>query len=103
MYLVALTKRLGPKQHGFIDDKRRQETPHMVDCTGLNDEDLVWNRYVSELHERRDWCRQFCRDDWEIEPLRDRKMRLVGRRFRFRNRVDALCFILRFRLKPVQH
>src|SRR4051812_26884053 len=92
----GLATRLGPKQCGFVDAARRTETSHCVDALDLNEEKLGILRYASELQERRDWCTVFCRDDWEIEPIRDDQMRLFGRRFRFTDIVDAVFFTLRF-------
>jgi hypothetical protein len=88
--------RLGPKQHGFVDDARRAATPHIVDVVGMDEEKIGWPRCAAELTVRREWCYEFCRGDWEIECLRDYHLRLVGRRFRFENELEALYFKLRF-------
>ena len=87
---------LGPKQYGFVDQARRAATPHTVDILGMDEEKIDWEQCAAKLNERRDWCGEFCRADWEIEPLRDKRMRLVGRRFRFADEVDAVHFKLRF-------
>lgn len=92
----GLATRFGPKQRQFVDDARRAETPHCVDAVDLNEEKLGIISYASDLQERRDWCTEFCRDDWEIEPIRDEQMRLIGRRFRFTDVVDAVFFRIRF-------
>lgn len=96
MRVPTLPTNRGPKQYGFVDDARRNQTPYTIDVIGLNEEDLHWPRYVSELRNRQVWCREFCRDDWDIEPIRDQQMRLIGRRFRFADVVDAVYFKLRF-------
>jgi hypothetical protein len=88
--------RLGPKQYGFVDDARREATPYAIDVIGLNDDAIGWARYAQEFQERREWCAEWCRNDWDIEPLRDTRMRLIGRRFRFANKVEAVYFKLRF-------
>jgi hypothetical protein len=76
---------------GFIDEARRAATPHIVDCVGLNDEDLAYGEYATQLREREDWCRRRCPTQYEIEPLRDRG-RLIGRRYRFAHESDAVLF-----------
>jgi hypothetical protein len=93
---AATVGRLGPKQYGFVDQARRAATPHTVDILGMDEEKIGWEQCAAKLNERRDWCSEFCRADWEIEPLRDERMRLVGRRFRFADEVDAVHFKLRF-------
>jgi hypothetical protein len=79
------------RSSGFIDEPRRAATPHIVDCIGLNDEDLPYGEYATQLREREDWCRRRCPTQHEIEPLRDRG-RLIGRRYRFARESDAVLF-----------
>ena len=64
--------RLGPKQYGFVDDARRAATPYVIEIIGLNDDAMGWDRYAQEFQERREWCAEWCRNDWDIEPLRER-------------------------------
>jgi hypothetical protein len=80
---------------GFVTDVRRAATPYIVDCIGLNDEDLSYGVYVAQLCERENWCRQHCPCDHEIEPLR-RQGRLIGRRYRFSRQGDAALFKMLF-------
>ena len=88
--------RLGPKRYGSVGQARRAATPHVVDVLGLDEEMIGWQQCAAELHNRREWCKEFCRDDWEVEPIRDERMRLIGRQFRFADVVDAVYFKLRF-------
>ncbi|MBM1169627.1 hypothetical protein [Microvirga arabica] len=80
---------------GFIDDARRAATPYVVECTSLNDEDLPYSVYITQLRERESWCVQRCPHDHEIEPLREHG-RLIGRQFRFSRESDAAAFRLFF-------
>lgn len=81
---------------GIIDDRRRQQTPNILDVLGLTDENLGYQRFANELQSRREWCRDNCQEDWIVEPIRDSKLRLIGRRFRFASATDAVHFKLRF-------
>jgi hypothetical protein len=80
---------------GFIDDARRAATPYVVDCSGLNGEDLPFDVYAMQLRERESWCVERCPHDHEIEPLRDHG-RLIGRCYRFARERDAVAFRLCF-------
>jgi hypothetical protein len=77
---------------GFIDDARRAATPYVVDCADLAREVIGDSEFERKFCERRDWCRDRCYLDHEIEPIRDDQMRLTGRRFRFANGADATLF-----------
>ena len=88
--------RLGPKQFGFINETRRAATPQIVNVVSMDEEKIGWHQCAAELHERLEWCKEFCRNDWEVEPIRDERMQLVGRCFRFADVVDAVHFKLRF-------
>ena len=92
--LQGVAQSLGLKT-GFIDDLRRQATPHVVDCVGLTPERMDPQEFKYELWRRRDWCDRRCPQDYEIEPLREGE-RLVGRRFRFARLNDAMTFKFRF-------
>jgi hypothetical protein len=65
----------------------------VVEQYGLDDQALV------DLAERRDWCMNFLKGDFYIEPRRE-DGRLVGRDFRFAARVDAVLFKLTFHGQP---
>jgi hypothetical protein len=80
---------------GFVDNVRRAATPYVVDCTSLNDEDLPYSVYITQLRERESWCAQRCPHDHEIEALRNHG-RLIGRRYRFARESDAAAFKLFF-------
>jgi hypothetical protein len=83
---------------GFVDDERRAATPHVVDCQGLNRDDLCDEpyRFETELQARVAWCDENggrC----EIEALRDaRTKRVKAYRFRFERLADAVHFKMRF-------
>jgi hypothetical protein len=70
--------------------------PHIIDAIGLSEEKLGQRRFGQEFVARRDWCAEECNGRYEIEPIRDRQMRLVGRRFKFEDVVDAVHFKLRW-------
>lgn len=80
---------------GFVTDERRAATPYIVDCANLNDEDLPYRVYVTQVRGREEWCQQHCPHDHEIEPLREHG-RLIGRRYRFAHKSDAALFKLVF-------
>jgi hypothetical protein len=80
---------------GFLTDERRAATPYIVNCLNLNDEDLSYRMYVTQLQDRENWCRQHSPHDHEIEPLRDQG-RLIGRRYRFAHESDATLFKIFF-------
>lgn len=77
---------------GFVDDARRAATPHVIDCHDLSREVLGGQEFEKRFSERREWCRERCPKDHEIEPIRDERMRPVGRQFRFASDVDAALF-----------
>ena len=81
---------------GFIDDARRAATPFVVVCPDLSREVIGDREFEKQFSERRNWCEERCPADHEIEPVRDRQMRLVGRKFRFMNECDAVLFKLYF-------
>ncbi len=85
---------------GFIDDARRAETPHVVDCIGLSDENLPYPVFCEELQRRERWCDRQCRPDYEIEPIRE-DGRLIGRRFRFADLSTATLFKLSFETRLI--
>jgi len=80
---------------GFIDDARRAATPYVVDCPGLDGEDLPYEVYAMQLRERESWSVERCPHDHEIEPLYDHG-RLIGRRYRFAHQGDAALFRMLF-------
>ncbi len=94
LFLQRLEATYGTKM-GFITEASRAATPYVVDCYGLNDEDLGWERYVQELQDRQEWCKERCPSDHLIEPLR-LDGRLVGRQFRFAREEDAALFKMFF-------
>jgi hypothetical protein len=81
---------------GFVDDARRAATPYVVDCPDLSREMIGDREFEKQFSERRDWCEERCYDNHEIESIRDQRMRLVGRRFRFANEGDAALFRMLF-------
>src|SRR4051812_19585791 len=70
--------------------------PHVIDAVGLSEENLGQRRSAQELVARREWIAENCHGRHEIEPIRDTQMRLVGRRFKFADEVDAVFFKLRW-------
>jgi hypothetical protein len=70
-------------------------TPIIVDAIGLS-EDHLGIRFPHELVARREWIAENCYGRHEIEPIRDSQMRLIGRRFKFADEVDAVFFKLRW-------
>jgi hypothetical protein len=71
-------------------------TPIIVDVIGLSEDRLGYPRFPQEFVARREWCAENCYGRYEIEPIRDSQMRLVGRRFMFENEVDAVYFKMRW-------
>jgi hypothetical protein len=69
---------------------------YVVDAIGLSEDRLGYPRFPQELAARREWCADHCNGKYEIEPIRDRRMRLVGRRFKFADLNDATYFKLRW-------
>jgi hypothetical protein len=69
---------------------------HVVDVIGLSEDTLGYPRFPQELVARREWCTENCPSGFQIEPVRDAGMRLVGRRFVFASVVEAIHFKLRF-------
>jgi hypothetical protein len=70
--------------------------PYVVDCVGLTEDDLGYPAFPQALQERREWCRESCRHGYEIEPIRDEQMRLIGRRFYFADQGEATLFKVLF-------
>ena len=68
---------------------------YIVEAIGLS-EDHLDIRFPQELVARQEWIAEHCYGAVEIEPIRDRQMRLVGRQFRFESLVDATYFKLRW-------
>jgi hypothetical protein len=71
-------------------------TSIIVDAIGLSEDRLGYPRFPQEFVARREWCADHCNGRYEIEPIRDQQMRLVGRRFMFENEVDAVYFKMRW-------
>lgn len=71
-------------------------TPIIVDAIGLSEDRLGYPRFPQEFVARREWCAENCYGRYDIEPIRDSQMRLVGRRFMFESLVDAVHFKLRW-------
>ncbi len=70
----------------------RAATLYVADCPDLAKVVICDSEFERKFCERRDWCRDRCYLDHEIEPIRDDQMRLTGRRFRFANGADATLF-----------
>jgi hypothetical protein len=71
-------------------------TPVIVDAVGLSEDRLGYPRFPQEFVARREWCAENCYGRYEIEPIRDSQMRLIGRRFKFADLNDAIYFKLRW-------
>jgi hypothetical protein len=69
---------------------------YVVDAIGLSEDRLGYPRFPQELVARREWCAENCYGRYEIEPIRDSQMRLVGRRFKFADLSVATYFKLRW-------
>jgi hypothetical protein len=70
--------------------------PHIIDAVGLSEENLGQRRFAHELVARREWIAEHCYGAVEIESIRDARMLLVGRRFKFESLVDGVHFKLRW-------
>ncbi|WP_046861605.1 hypothetical protein [Microvirga massiliensis] len=81
---------------GFITPARRAATPNVVTCTGLSREHLGDELFERQFHHRRVWCKQQCPGDYEIEPIRNDRMVLIGYDFRFVQQGDAALFKIYF-------
>ena len=89
---------LSPKLASLLAKNRipANAPTYVVDAIGLSEDRLGYPRFPQELVARREWCADHCNGRYEIEPIRDRRMRLVGRRFKFEDEVDAVFFKLRW-------
>jgi hypothetical protein len=79
-----------------ITEARRDATPHVVSQPGLTRDHLGDEVFEAAMEERRLWIAQNCREDHLIEPLRNERGVLIGRRYRFADPDEALWFRMRF-------
>src|SRR5688500_551374 len=68
----------------------------IIDSIGLSEENLGQRRFAQELVAHREWIAENCYGRYEIEPIRDAQMRLIGRRLKFESLVDATYFKLKW-------
>jgi len=75
---------------------RRAAMPYGVECPGLTAHDRG-EVFVAEHQGRRMWCRENCRGEFMVEPIRDGTLgQDTGRRFLFADQADAAGFRLRW-------
>jgi hypothetical protein len=74
--------------------EQRAAMPFEIDCDGLTVHDFG-KAFADEFQGRRLWCRQHCKGAFCIEPMWDAaERRDTGRRFLFRDEMDAALFRL---------
>jgi hypothetical protein len=84
-----MARRILSESYGFIDDVRRQQTPHFIDVDGLSRTHLTGpGEFDHEFSVRLKWCNQYA-PDFAVEPIGHNAEGKVGKRFRFRD--TPLC------------
>ncbi|GEP06170.1 hypothetical protein [Methylobacterium oxalidis] len=84
---------------GFYNKARLSKLTHSVLCLGLHEEHLGQFRFCQELQARLQWIKANCNSDWMAEAVRDSKLRLTGRVFRFADPTEACAFKLMFPIR----